>query len=74
MSERLIAELNPLVYEIRAWSRWLESHTLTIVIHPDDVTDEVREEIARYPLTQLRESTLTLRGEALLIDPEKVLA
>ncbi len=49
--------------------RMVEDARLEIAMHPDDVTDEVRQKVAVVPLTTLRETRLIAPGTAYLIRP-----
>lgn len=49
--------------------RMIRESELVIVMHPDDVTDEVREKVAAVPLTTLQESSIIERGKAYVMRP-----
>lgn len=61
--------MESLSIEIGRAIRLVEDARLEIAMHPDDVTDEVRQKVAVVPLTTLRETRLVSPGKAYLIRP-----
>ena len=61
--------MDSLANEIGRAIRLVEEARLEIAMHPDDVTDEVRQKVAAVPLTTLRETRLVAPGSAYLIRP-----
>jgi hypothetical protein len=49
--------------------RMIRDAELEIVMHPDDVTDEVRAEVAAIPLVTLRETRIVAPGTAYMMRP-----
>lgn len=62
-------DVNDISDEFRKWHEWLERHTLTLVMHPDDVTPEIQEVIDLTPLMELEKNEFCFRGKMYLVKP-----
>lgn len=64
-----LAELQELMAESE---RILGKAQVKIVMHPDDVNDAVLDEIGKYPLVTLHESSFVEQGQAIVIRPGEI--